>query len=53
MQMTGVFVDGGTGRFTHATGNFTAMVFVRPGAEPPTLETRWPIDVVFAGTIAY
>ena len=52
-QMTGTFVDGGTGRFTHATGTFTAMVFVRPGAEPPTLETRWPVDVAFVGTIAY
>jgi hypothetical protein len=52
-QMTGVFVDGGTGRFTHATGTFTAMVFVRRGAQPPTLETRWPVDLAFVGTIAY
>jgi hypothetical protein len=53
MQMSGVWVDGGTGRFVHASGNFTAMVYVYPGQEPPTVETLWPIDVVYAGMLAY
>jgi hypothetical protein len=43
---------GGTGRFTQAVGRVPFTVYISP-VSPPTLEAKWPIRFVFAGTISY
>lgn len=43
---------GGTGRFKHAVGRVPFTVYISP-VSPPTLEAKWPIEFVFAGTISY
>ena len=45
-------IVGGTGRFAHAVGRVPFTVYVSP-VSPPTLEAKWPIRFVFAGTINY
>ena len=45
-------IVGGTGRFKHAVGRVPFTVYISP-VSPPTLESKWPIRFVFAGTINY
>jgi hypothetical protein len=52
MKMTGRFVDGGTGRFVHASGSWTALARVHTTIVPPTVETVWPFDFVFDGRVS-
>lgn len=51
IEMTGSFVDGGTGRFVHASGGFVALVHVHTTTVPPTVETIWPIELDFDGSL--
>ena len=53
MTLTGRFVDGGTGRFVHASGALTALVHAHTTVVPPTLETVWPVDFAFEGQVRY
>ncbi|UWZ82303.1 hypothetical protein [Occallatibacter riparius] len=45
-------IIGGTGRFQHAAGRVPFTVYISP-VSPPTLEAKWPVRFVFAGTISY
>lgn len=45
--------DGGSGRFARASGAVKGTVYVHRTAEPPTLDSVWPVDLVFAGTLVY
>lgn len=45
-------INGGTGRFEHAAGRVRFTVYINP-VSPPTLESKWPIQFVIAGTISY
>jgi hypothetical protein len=51
MKMTGRFVHGGTGRFTRASGSWTAVVSAHTTVAPPTVETTWPVDLDFEGLV--
>lgn len=53
LKMTGSFVDGGTGRFVRASGPFEVQVHVHPVSLPPTVDSIWPVDVVFEGRLSY
>jgi hypothetical protein len=43
---------GGTGRFESAKGRVPFTVYINP-VSPPTAESKWPVQFVFAGTITY
>jgi hypothetical protein len=47
-----LIITGGTGRFEHAAGRVPFTVYVSP-VSPPTPESKWPVQFVFAGTITY
>ena len=51
IEMTGSFVEGGTGRFVHPTGDFVALVHVHTTTVPPTVETIWPCELDFDGSL--
>lgn len=44
------FLDGGTGRFEHASGHLLVTIYVTRGA---MTDPSWPVRFVFVGTIAY
>lgn len=47
-----LIITGGNGRFEKATGRVPFTVYVNP-VSPPTMDAKWPIRYVFAGTISY
>jgi len=47
-----LIITGGTGRFENATGRVPFTVYVNP-VSPPTIDAKWPIRYVFAGTITF
>jgi hypothetical protein len=53
MEMTGRFVDRGTGRFAHASGAWRALVHAHTVVVPPTIDTHWPVDFTFDGQVTY
>ncbi len=46
-------VTGGTGRFQSASGTLAVTVYITPAPFPPGPSTRWPVEIVFVGTISY
>lgn len=53
IEMTGSFVEGGTGRFVHPGGGFVAVVHVHTTTVPPTVETIWPFELDFDGSLKW
>ena len=53
MTLTGRFVDGGTGRFVHASGPLTAVIHAHATVVPPTEESIWPVEFTFEGQVSH